>query len=851
MINTVKWCWRDLTVAIETTKIVRMQQRRGLKQDLPKPLRPGEIGFATDSRQLFIGADTSDDTAATFNKTCVYEKTASAKSIAAGYANSQVIMFTVPHRWYNKGDFDGATTSASWFVNSNVAYSNPGTSTFNTGSVFKTTDTNYTNITTGNNFQSSHITVVKNGTELSPASNPSIIGSSEDFFFNQTGNTVSSSHTLTFRTPPSGGDEIGITYYGNSAVIQALEGKDGLGTGNISLYANIPCFYTYANISTNDYRKISNENILVSPDTGIGYIGLQFKHIQVATDVNITPTAIVNNGSLTLGNLLISRNDEKDTSVNLTVDSANSSIELSPVTEDIYSVSGLYNFTYLSGNASNWIDNKVLEVTSVAGNTLVAAIPSNIASVTRTITAIDDQANMVITASNIDNIELGDTLYFIETPGNTTNLANITTGVVTDITASTNEITVTGNNSVNISGNISDLSFVVYKNNSNTSIVIDSTEHGIPANDSIVLNNTAVFGTSTSVSNVTANSFIVTSLLAVNSSVVANLSLLTFTPIVSNASVEATPTVCIDLSSYSNVSNVSTFINNEDLWFSLNFIPDSNNQVFITNKESKTKNQLWANQGFGFKLHNDSSLTMSTLGLTPGNYDRSNATIKAKMEDWLSLMLADTNINLFSNVFINDEFVGPTNFNGWSLDTDPALGETYFNSRYDANNFSTIVNNLYYESVNPDIKGLMNIKTNIEFLTYEALAAGSASTTFEAPEVVIITNGSHPIIELGANAASGAVNTVFVEYSIKDTYTTNTQSYARVGTLQFIADGDTGQVALVDTFSDVSNNISNGNIVFTGSISSGNVVSITANNSILPSNDMTMKFIRRRWSNTR
>ena len=40
--------------------ISRIQQRRGLKQDLPQPLRPGEIGFATDSRQVYIGADTAD-----------------------------------------------------------------------------------------------------------------------------------------------------------------------------------------------------------------------------------------------------------------------------------------------------------------------------------------------------------------------------------------------------------------------------------------------------------------------------------------------------------------------------------------------------------------------------------------------------------------------------------------------------------------------------------------------------------------------------------------------------------------------------------------------------------------------
>lgn len=684
MINTVKWYPENLTVATETTKIVRMQQRRGLKQDLPKPLRPGEIGFATDSRQLFIGADTSDDTAATFNKTCVYEKTASAQSITAGYANSQVIMFTVPHRWYNKGDFNGATTSTSWFANSSVAYSSPNTGYFSTGPVFRTTDTNFKNILTGSNFQSSQVTVVKNGTTLQ-FSDTASISSSEDFFFNQTGDTISSAHTLTFRTPPSGGDQIGITYYGNSAVINAIS--------NTTIGASgIDGFYTYAGISNNSARHLSNENILIAPDTGIGYIGLQYKHIQVATDVNTVPTPIVGNGSLVLGNLLISRNDEEDTSVTLTVTSG-STMELSPVTVGAYNVSGIYNFTYI--NAGNGI-TYVAEVTSANGNIITANIPSNVS--------------------------------------------------------------------------------------------------------------------------------------------------------VSNATVSATPTVRIDLSGYSNVSNVSTFINNEELWFSLNFMPGSDDTVYITNREAETKNALWAGSNFGFRLHEDSSNTITTLGLTPGNYNRANATIKAKLEEWLYSLTSNVSVNLFSNVFYNDAFNSSIGHTTWSLDTDAILGETYFSSRHDATNFSTVVNNLYYESVNPDIKGLMNIKTNIEFLTYEALAAGAASTTFEAPEVVTITSGVNPINELGANAASGGVNTVFVEYSIKDTYANNNQSYARVGTLQFIGDGDSSQVALIDTYSDVSNNTT-GNIVFTGSVA-GNIVSISANNSISPSNDMKMKFIRRRWSNT-
>ena len=46
-----------------------MQQRRGLRRDLPVPLAPGEFGLATDSRELFIGNDLSDSLSGIQNKT--------------------------------------------------------------------------------------------------------------------------------------------------------------------------------------------------------------------------------------------------------------------------------------------------------------------------------------------------------------------------------------------------------------------------------------------------------------------------------------------------------------------------------------------------------------------------------------------------------------------------------------------------------------------------------------------------------------------------------------------------------------------------------------------------------------
>jgi hypothetical protein len=44
----------------QTIISARIQNRRGLRQDLPQPLLPGELGLATDTGQLFIGADPLD-----------------------------------------------------------------------------------------------------------------------------------------------------------------------------------------------------------------------------------------------------------------------------------------------------------------------------------------------------------------------------------------------------------------------------------------------------------------------------------------------------------------------------------------------------------------------------------------------------------------------------------------------------------------------------------------------------------------------------------------------------------------------------------------------------------------------
>ena len=92
-------------MAEDNNKVIisRIQNRRGLKQDLPQPLRPGELGFATDTRQVFIGADPNDAISGGYNKQSIFETTVGAKDFTSSIANNNIVAFTVPFKKYGKG----------------------------------------------------------------------------------------------------------------------------------------------------------------------------------------------------------------------------------------------------------------------------------------------------------------------------------------------------------------------------------------------------------------------------------------------------------------------------------------------------------------------------------------------------------------------------------------------------------------------------------------------------------------------------------------------------------------------------------------------------------------------------
>lgn len=91
-------------------KITRMQQRRGLHRDLPVPLSPGELGLSTDTRELFIGNDTSDSLGGIHNKTVQVGNVVGGYTHVESMLNNNIIEFTVKRTIISAGTGVGPFT---------------------------------------------------------------------------------------------------------------------------------------------------------------------------------------------------------------------------------------------------------------------------------------------------------------------------------------------------------------------------------------------------------------------------------------------------------------------------------------------------------------------------------------------------------------------------------------------------------------------------------------------------------------------------------------------------------------------------------------------------------------------
>jgi hypothetical protein len=384
--------------------VSRIQQRRGQKQDLPQPLRSAEFGFTTDSRQVFIGGDPTDQTA-TYNKNLSYfETTLSAQEHTLSIANNQIIAFTVPFIKYSKGKFDGISNLRQWEANDartsvevdlacdhisssysvfppihtgsfNLAvtsdfaddnsitlsydgynenpirigdavyhpsiepavpgvpitvtaipydnallqectikitgYKNPIPSI--NGLTLQITRGNIKNFITGQRFTSRDVIVHKNGIRLTAETRDEIVAAPTpqyDYAFDATNTISTAAHSLTLRTPPNTTDDITLCYYSNVAVVQALTGVAG-GDGKRYVTNNVPAPYRiesfYSEYSLPEFLQIDPNLIRVSETTGLGFIGLERKHISSIA----FGSAIANPNSVTLGNLYVARDDDQ------------------------------------------------------------------------------------------------------------------------------------------------------------------------------------------------------------------------------------------------------------------------------------------------------------------------------------------------------------------------------------------------------------------------------------------------------------------------------------------------------------------------------------------------------------
>lgn len=896
--------------------ISRIQNRRGLKQDLPQPLRPGELGFAVDSRQLFIGADPDDDVSGNYNKISFFESTTNSKSITQSIANNNLISFTIPFKKFPSGTFDGVTKTASWALSSNT-YGTTGLAVFAANSrviatansianISSTTielDTYDESISVGDRVQSADIPGIVRVTAISSANSNTVVtltsnqtittantlsfvpdnivstvsnaaftatdltvlrngvlllgdnsnvspAASKDYSFSA--NTLASnSHVISFRNIPNPSDEITVAYYSNAAILHALSNANTESggvtfVGTIYAGTNKRSFYTAYNIPS--YRQINPKFVTVCSSTGTGLIGLEQKHIAVTAD---STSAISSPANVVLGNLLVSRTSEKIAAN--TVNSSNTSLIFNVGIDHPYGVSGPYNYVYVNDTDGGYLDGKVFQISANTSTSVTVTIPSNVAQTAREVTANvvgSFGANATIKlVGNIAGVADNDYVYL---RGNSSAYLNGNTFLVSNVSAANSSFTISGNSSVLFAANISsDLRYMNFGANlSANTVQIFSPTHGFDSGESVFIASSSDTFTIPNgievISRVGDNTFFITASGLPTSNVTMNIKP---SLAAAYANTFVTPVRSIDLSSQTTVSGAIAVVNAIDDFPQLNFIPDTVDTVYFTHKAA------FSSVGLDFGIHEDpDTATLGVLKLTPGLYTKDN-TIKAKLEKWLNSCLESEDVNIFTSAKVGEVYSTNTaltrSLGTYILNIDNTFDEINFNHRDEARDFNSVVNDIYFQRTSRDIRGLVNLKTNIELQTRTAAVIGDRTVSYTDMNTASIAFNAANAAILNMQQSISVYDSYIIDYTITEAQT-ETSKYQRMGTIHLSGRSDflggNGSVLFQDISSEMLDTGLTGNLVLAAHMSGNTTINIHATNNLSPNTDLEVKYIVRRWS---
>ena len=887
--------------------ISRIQQRRGLKQDLPQPLRPGEIGFATDSQQVYIGADTENSRSSVNNKTVYLENTLGASARALSIANTQIIKFTVPHIRWPKGSnsFEGVSKTKSWYANTDITANAgvaDGSNTIVTRGVFDdlvSSNSYIKHAQTGRAFDAEDITLIINGVKQKGdrTSSSVLVNAAFDYNF-ISGSDPDSDHVLNLKTAPSNSDDVAVTYYSNTHVHNILS------NAVISSGANLTGFY--ANASIPSYREIDNDLVLINSETGTGFIGLEAKHIDIVAEGK----GVLDTSSLTTGNIVVAK-DPTDPALfdsdgvysgigNVTAtvtqdlsDPGNTDlnfISFSTISQNLRLVDsgnssiGSNGFVYLEGEPGsivaggaggiaerNYLHQRLMPVlANSSGTTFTTSIPGNAFTTVRAVSNanVSESANLVtLVGASLSGIDEGDKLYLLDPTannltldGNVFTVDRIVNGNIILLPPDSNTLLGVGQQVFSETTTNSNISFVNYGTTNGEAVQIVSNKHSLPVANTTIVADVAVAGYAAGTVitpqsfNDSTNAFYIPANTTVTEAVTGN-----WYPVLSDVSEDDALTVSeayhLNIGS-STLNGVLSTINGKNIWLKASLKPDVNDEIYLQSDDRRQ-----------YLLLDDPTEATSSweeIGITPRRYTRSDDTVKAKLENWLYLVTQDEKVNVITDIFCNDLYTSDNTvingFNSWFVDLDPTTSEITFDSNDEAGNFATIVNKLYFKSNDPDKRGLINLKTNIELLTTSALESGQAETVYAQPlELSIGSNTSVQLTDLGSDTNS--YDTLFIDYSIVGQAADASNSdirryYNRVGTLVYhgnpsaMQDANgipSGSVILQDLSSESMDDYFTGNLTFNATINS-DIVSITANNSLSPTtSNVIMKYVVRKW----